>query len=226
MQPRPRLAQPGDCLDADVQVLGNRAFVKAVGLAGQLDLAMQRLVRYAEQRAIGHPEAVTLGGDGGGFHVDGDGAGLVEAQRRAREAQLPVAIIGGHHGAGAQPRLERLAMRAGDSCGGILQGELHFRQRRDGNFRRQHVIEHMIVAQIGMGQHIIADRLAGAQAAAMADHQPGLGTQHGEMVTDGLGVGRADADVDQRDADAAGGGEVPGRHLELAPGAVAGSRLG
>ena len=59
---------------------------------------------------------------------------------------------------------------------------------------------HMVVAQISVGEHIVADRLAGAQAAAMADHQPGLGPHHREMVADRLGVGRADADIDQGDA--------------------------
>jgi AMP nucleosidase len=32
----------------------------------------------------------------------------------------------------------------------------------------------MVVAQIGVGQHIVADGLAFAQAAAVADHQPDI----------------------------------------------------
>src|SRR3546814_8304128 len=58
----------------------------------------------------------------------------------------------------------------------------------------------MVVAKIGVREHIVADTLAGAQPAAMADHQPRLRTQHREMVADRLGVRRTDADVDERDA--------------------------
>ncbi len=78
----------------------------------------------------------------------------------------------------------------------------------------------MIVAQIGVGEHIVADRLAGAQPAAMADHQPRLGAQHREMVADRLGVGRADADVDQRHPRAVRPDQMIGGHLDLAPIAV------
>src|SRR3546814_7237314 len=66
-----------------------------------------------------------------------------------------------------------------------------------------HLIEDMLVAEVSVGEHIVADPLAGAQPAAMADHQPRFGPQHGEMVADRLGVRRADADVDQADAAAA-----------------------
>ena len=78
----------------------------------------------------------------------------------------------------------------------------------------------MVVAQIGMGQHIVADPLAGAQAAAMADHQPGFGADNGQVVADRLGVGRADTDVDKGDAAAIRRDQMIGRHLMLAPGAV------
>ena len=54
----------------------------------------------------------------------------------------------------------------------------------------------------------------------MADHQPGVRPGHGQVVADGLGVRRADADVDQADAAPAGGRQVIGRHLVLAPGRV------
>jgi hypothetical protein len=47
----------------------------------------------------------------------------------------------------------------------------------------------------------------------MADHQPGMRAQHGDMVGRGLGVRGADADIDQRDAVAIGAFQVIGRHL-------------
>jgi hypothetical protein len=196
----------------------DRPLVEGVGLAGQLDLAVQRLVGDAQQRAVGGAEAVALGGDGGALHVDGHGARLVEAQRAQAVAQLPVAVVGGDHGAGAQARLQRIAALAGDDLGRALQGDLHLGDRRDRDLRRQDVVQHMVVAQIGVGQHIVADGLAGAQAAAVADHQPGLGPQHRQVVGDGLGVGGPDADVDQRDPAPVGRGQVVGRHLVLAPG--------
>src|SRR3546814_15026612 len=65
----------------------------------------------------------------------------------------------------------------------------------DRDFGRQDVVEDMIVAQIGVREDVIADPLAGAQPAAMADHQPGVGAYHREMIGDRLGIRRADADV-------------------------------
>jgi hypothetical protein len=47
----------------------------------------------------------------------------------------------------------------------------------------------------------------------MADHQPGMRAQHGDMVGRGLGVRRPDADVDQRDPLPVGALQVIGRHL-------------
>ena len=78
----------------------------------------------------------------------------------------------------------------------------------------------MVVAQIGVGEDIVADRLARPQAAAMADHQPDLGPHHREMVADRLGVGRADADIDQGDALAARRDQVVGGHLVPPPAAL------
>ena len=75
----------------------------------------------------------------------------------------------------------------------------------------------MVIAQVGVGQHIVADLLRGAQAAAVADHQPRLGPQHGEVVADRLGVGRADADVDERYPAPVRRDEVIGGHLVAPP---------
>src|SRR5580765_6178171 len=65
----PLLAQEVHGRHADLQVLADGAVVEGVGLAGQLDLAVQRLVGNAQQGAVGHPEAVPLGRDRGAFHV-------------------------------------------------------------------------------------------------------------------------------------------------------------
>jgi hypothetical protein len=74
----------------------------------------------------------------------------------------------------------------------------------------------MVFAHIGVGQHVVAQLLAVAQAGAVAQHHPGVRAQHGDVVGDGLGVGRAHADVDHGDAAAVGAHQVVGRHLRQA----------
>jgi hypothetical protein len=96
--------------------------------------------------------------------------------------------------------LELVAGQAGDFCHRLLQRHLHLGQRRDRDPHRQVVVEHVVLADIGMGQHIVAQRLRVAQAGAVAEHQPGMRAQHGDVVGDGLGVGRTDADIDHGDA--------------------------
>jgi hypothetical protein len=48
------------------------------------------------------------------------------------------------------------------------------------------------------------------------EHHPGVRAQHRDVVGDGLGIGRADADVDHRDAGAVAAHQVVGRHLRQA----------
>ena len=177
----------------------DRPLVEGVGLAGQLDLAVERLVGDAQQRAVGHAEAIALGGDGRRFHVDRDRARLVEAQRQVvkRSSQLRSSVV---TTVPVRRRCFRAASVAGDFAHAPAPAPAGLRRWRDRDLERQHVVEHMVVAQIGVGEDVVADRLACAQAAAMADHQPHFGPQHREMVADRLGVGRADADVDQGDA--------------------------
>ncbi|MNY33521.1 hypothetical protein D3C86_1678030 [compost metagenome] len=51
-------------------MLGNRPFIKAVSLARQFNLAVQRFVRNAQQRAVRNAETVALSGNGGAFHIN------------------------------------------------------------------------------------------------------------------------------------------------------------
>ncbi len=226
MQAAAFLAQQVHRGDADLDVFGDGPFVEAVGLARQLDLAVQRLVGHAQERAVGHAEAIALGGDGGRFHVDSHRARLREAQGRGGVAQLPVAVVGGHHRAGAQALLEGFSVLSRDHLGGAIERLLDLGQGRQGDLRRQHLVQHMVIAQIGVGQDVVADGLVGPKAAAVADHQPGLGPQHRQVVGDGLGVGRAHPDVDQADPGPVRPHQVVGGHLVLAPGAVGHRALG
>src|SRR3954465_10242429 len=59
-----------DCGQTDPEMLADRAFVKSDRRAGQLDLAMQRLVGHAQQSSIRHAHAEALRGDRARFHVD------------------------------------------------------------------------------------------------------------------------------------------------------------
>ncbi|MNC57401.1 hypothetical protein D3C75_1070590 [compost metagenome] len=80
----------------------------------------------------------------------------------------------------------------------------------------------MVVAQVRMRQHIIANRLAFAQAAAMANRR----AQHRQMVANGFRIRRADANVNQRDAVTVGINQVPGGHLVFLPGEIGNSFFG
>ena len=103
-------AQDVERRKADHQVLADRALVEGVGGAGQLDLAMQRLVGDAEQRAVGHAQPVALRRDGAALHVDRDGARQVDLAPLLAPAQLPVAVVVGHDRAGAQALLQLVAL--------------------------------------------------------------------------------------------------------------------
>jgi hypothetical protein len=84
---------------------------------------------------------------------------------------------------------------------GLGHGHLDFRQSGGiGTRQRQVSIEHMVLAHIGVRQNVVAQFLAVPQSGAMAQHDPGMRAQHGDMVGDRLGVGGPDADVDHGDA--------------------------
>ena len=178
---------------------------------------MQWLVRDAQQSAVGHAEPIALGGNGGALHVDSDGAALIEPAHSERIAQLPVAVVRGGDGAGAQAALQFRAAFAGHLLGAVVERALHFRQRRHRHRRRQHVVQHVVVTQVSVSQHIVADGLRMLQTTAVPNHQPRVRTQHSQVVTDVLGIRRANADVHQRDARAIGADEVIRRHLVAPP---------
>ena len=56
-----------------------------------------------------------------------------------------------------------------------------------------------------------------AQAAAMANHDPTLWTQNSEVICNGFGVRRANADIHHGDALTIFAAQVIGWHLEAAP---------
>src|SRR3546814_11053768 len=88
-----------------------------------------------------HAKAISLCCDGGAFHVYADRARLAEAKRGFRMAQFPVAIVGGHDGASAQPPLELLLRTAENIMRGLGHGKLHFCNGGNGDFRGQHFVK-------------------------------------------------------------------------------------
>ncbi|MNZ88609.1 hypothetical protein D3C78_1075040 [compost metagenome] len=108
----------------------------------------------------------------------------------------------------------------------MLKRELHFGQRRNWYVRRHHPVENPVATHVGVGQHVVANGLRLTQAAAVTDHQPAVRAQHGQVVGDVLGVGRADTDVDQGHAVAIAGDQVIGRHLVAVPDHPGGNRRG
>ena len=94
-----------------------------------------------------------------------------------------------------------------------LECHLNLSQRRDGHPQGQVFVEHMVFAHIAVGQHIVAELLGIAQTRAVAEHDPGMGAQHGNMVGNGFGIRRANADIDHADAAAVSAHQMVGRHL-------------
>ncbi len=207
-------------------MFGYRPFIETVGLARQLNFAVQWFIGDAQQRAVGDAEAIALRGDGGAFHINRHRAAQVKPQRGGGVAQLPVAIVRGDDRAGAQALLNFFARHTAHLFGGVIQRTLDLGDAWDGDIRRQYGIKHMVITQIGVGEHVIANQLAFAQAAAVAYHQPHVRAQNCQMVADGFRIRRADANVNQRNALTVGGDQVPGRHLMLFPRQVGNQLLG
>ena len=69
-----------------------------------------------------------------------------------------------------------------------FERELHFRERRDRHPQRNILIQHVILAHVAMGQHIVAQLLRRAQAGAMSEDDPRVRSQYGDVIGDGLGI--------------------------------------
>jgi len=144
-------------IQAKLRRAGDLRAVKVAGHAGQLQFAMQRFVRNAEKRAVWHPEAEPVRGNGRAFHIQRDGARLRQALHRAGlVAQLPVAVVDGGHRAGTHHALQLITLQLGDPFHRALQRDLYLGQRRDRHPDRQIIVQHMVLTQIGMGQTEIA----------------------------------------------------------------------
>ena len=119
-------------------------------------------------------------------------------------------------------RFSSKPVEPGDLADRLLQRDLHLGQRRDRHPQRQLLVEHVILAHVAVGKDIVAELLRVPQARTVPEHQPGMRSQHRDVVGDVAGVGRAGADVDHGDAAIAGLDQMKGRHLRHALGGNAG----
>src|SRR4029453_2203945 len=67
--------EPLERLQADLEMLTDASPVEFAGHAGELDFAVQRLVGDAQQGAVGNAEAIAVGGNRRGLHVEGERGG-------------------------------------------------------------------------------------------------------------------------------------------------------
>jgi len=99
VQPVPFIAKARYRLKADLKMGCDGFLIEFVCLTRQLDLAMQWLVRNAEQGAIRNPETVSLGRNRRALHLDRNRAALGETLCARGIEKLPIAIISGDDGA-------------------------------------------------------------------------------------------------------------------------------
>ena len=133
-----------------------------------------------------------------------------------RVADLPVAVVDARDRAGAHHPFQLEAREPGDLADRLFERDLHFGQRRDRRPQRQLLVEHVILPHIAVGEDVVAELLRVPEARAVPEHQPGMRSQHRDMVGDVAGVGRPGADVDHGDAAVAGLDQMKRRHLRHA----------
>mmetsp|Transcript_29947 Transcript_29947/g.59384 ORF Transcript_29947/g.59384 Transcript_29947/m.59384 type:complete len:202 (-) Transcript_29947:2365-2970(-) len=129
--------------------------------------------------------------------------------------QLPVPVVNRrhrpcpHHALELKPRkLSHLSHRA-------LHRSLNLCQRRDRHPDWQIIIQHVVFTQIGMGQDKIAEALRVPQTGTVSHHDPGVWTQHCNVVCGRLGIGRPHTNIHQSDTGPIFSLQVIGRHLRL-----------
>src|SRR5690606_9283025 len=120
MQRLSTLPQQLKSLQSNLQMLPHRCLVKCVGRTRQFVLAVERLVRDAEESAVRHAEAISIGSDRAAFHVDRNGAREIDPPPLLRVAQLPVPIVVGDDRSRPQPLLKPVTLLASDDRRRIL----------------------------------------------------------------------------------------------------------
>src|SRR5256885_3732340 len=100
------MLEPFERFQADLEMLTDASPVEFAGHAGEFDFAVQRLVGDAQQSAVGNAEAIAVGGNRRGLHVERDGAGLRQSSNDRRATDFPIAIVDAGNRSGAHHPLE------------------------------------------------------------------------------------------------------------------------
>jgi choline dehydrogenase len=129
--------------NGDLDVLAAAGAVEALRVRAQLGLGVQGFVADREQGGGGDPVPESVRGHRRRFHVHGQGPRYLEAFFGQRQVQLPVPVRGGvddPHPAAQAP-------------GGQLAEQQRVQRvvRDDRNAQRQHVVQDMVIAQVGGG---------------------------------------------------------------------------
>src|SRR5437868_316009 len=90
--------------------------------------------------------------------------------------------------------------------------------RRNRHPQRQFLILHVILADVSVSEGVIAELLRVPQPGTVAEHQPGMGTKHCDVVGDVARIRRAGANVDHGDAAGSLLNQMKSRHLRRALG--------
>src|SRR5579871_2636958 len=93
-------------LHADLEMLADTLAIKLAGHPCELDFAVQRFVRDAEQGAVGNAETIAVGGNRRGLHVERNRARLRQPPYHRRAADFPIAVIDARDRSGAHQPLE------------------------------------------------------------------------------------------------------------------------
>src|SRR5438876_6346005 len=198
-------------------MLADAVAVEVSGHAGQFDLAMQRLVRYAKQGSVRYAEAEPVGGHRSRFHVEGDGTRLRQAPNgRYVVTELPIPVVDAGYRAGPHHPFELKPAQPRHFADGLLERDLHLGQRRNRHPQRQLLIQHVILADVSVSEDVIAELLRVAQPGTMAEHQPGVGPKHCDVVGDVARVRRTGSNVDHADAVGSLLNQMKSRHLRRA----------
>ena len=119
-------------------------------------------------------------------------------------AELPVPVVDAGHRPGPHHPFELKPGQPRHFADGLLERNLHLGQRRNRHPQRQLLIQHMILANVSVRQDVVAELLRVPQTRTVAEHQPGMGSKHRDVIGDVARVRRAGADVDHGDAAGAG----------------------
>ena len=170
-------------IDADADVVGDVGLIDGlVAFGGFHAVGRHGLVAYQKKGSGGNFVVEAGHEDGGGLHVDCEGAEFAKVFFELNVV-FPDAAVGGINGASP--------VVAGGLADGGRDGFLKGKGRQGGNLGREVVVARALAADGGDGEDEVAEFGAVFKAAALAEEEHSLGFDGGEQVHDGGGGGAA-----------------------------------